>query len=93
MLVKLNNGRSLRIPGHHTVFSPAEPLAEGDVIDPATTRLECRKADAYLRGGVAIIVDNVVEVVRRVYDCPIQIVEFNIEDATLFRPPPAEAYR
>lgn len=62
-LVRFRSGLVLEIPDHHPVFTPAAPLADGTVINPATTSFVGGRAGATLRVGRAIVVDNRVEVV------------------------------
>ena len=101
MLVLLKSGRRLEIASHHTVFHPVGAYHEGDFVDPVTVAFECEKAALYLRCGVSIIVDNVIEVVQQVL-CPacaaklacddFQKVDLN-ENTSLCGSPSAPPYR
>lgn len=64
--VRCQSGLALAVRDRHQIFSPVDLCPPGTRIDPVETPLESCRADAGLRAGLTMIVDNQVEIVASV---------------------------
>ncbi len=66
--ITVASGRRITLPANHLLFSPKDPHAVGDAIDPETVNVSVfRAGDWYAaRVGRHIIVDNRVEIITHV---------------------------